>query len=689
MEIKVIKWSIKMDVKKLSLLSFFLVITSQLFSAQPPELVPNAMGKIKVNGIQMSVVEAQTLFEKLQKESAEQKKLEKKLKKELLQKRALVLDEGKIKEFINSLKRNRKFKFPELSFLANFLKVFYNTIRFTTFITMANQSQPDSLEAINVSAYKTIIDYGISDPKRIAELFNNEYKYESIHKILEEVPYYKGYWTIPKIKKMLNVFYTQSESKELAYRGYYKTLYESSLAIVARKIANNSINKIFSSLDVRVLSSKVGSEFDFLKEHYSLILDLYSIFNFEDLVADNIWAVELYQALYGYFLRNKPLFLDLPADPLFPSLKFVLPPTIDQLPILKKKPGESAEHKKASSGGKSKKLSKLQTEKDLEELLASFDEIDARKTTGNKKKKKKGGGKKAHKKAASASSASPESLRDGSPQSVDSGRGSTSSASVEDSRGDSPQSVDSGRGSISPDSLKGAAAAAAAPEEQDFSSILLDVRDDDVDESVFAHHKVLPVKLEKRVLEWFKNPPVGGAGGMDRHVALRRQGYFVPGSFRNRLLGQIGAERIVENHRLPRVLDTIVLNFPFTPVVEQSDGNFKASLPGYREKIGPSSSVKEFGIFEFVYELEDGVRRVFHRFFRPVANPGELMRSFVLSQDDLTSLLAAQDFSTEVADEGWSTPAEEEGWQFDDAVAGLIRIFNPTLPTSYGILLVE
>jgi hypothetical protein len=196
-----------------------------------------------------------------------------------------------------------------------------------------------------------------------------------------------------------------------------------------------------------------------------------------------------------------------------------------------------------------------------------------------------------------------------------------------------------------------------------------------------------PVAFKKRVTDWFKNP----------ERALKIQGYLEdspqPDPFKRALYHAVGRERIIEQHRFPRAIDTTILYDDNYGKVEKQEGDtYTIKVPGHIKK----ESGIVFGQFEYVFYIkENGTRVILHRFFRELTI-NELEKTFKPAHGwgNMNSIASLEKDSAKETAAGpaesesgsWQSEFEKDDWTHHNNTKINMRIFtHPKIKTEYGI----
>lgn len=464
--------------------------------------------------------------------------------------------------------------------------------------------------------------------KLLVKLLSFDFYQERLQAALENLSAWELERDNPKVKRYFDFFENELLHGDVRLRDVYGFFYQAAISKLDRKIDICFANLVFQPITIQEIQElPQGTLIRLVAEHILVGIHHAMSSTREELTAELPWFEGLYEALYKWCKRNRPSLLRLP--PYFTPQVFEIAPTFYQAPIqvIENKPTVSDAKKTSVDLGKAeKRKAKQKEEQELAKLLQEIGGSDKSTSgAGSGTKKKK-------KKQAVASKAVDET----------------------------PVEEQFERG----------AQAADTHDEEGMQEPL----------KPFSDHSGKPVRHAKRVADWFRRP----------QQALVLQGYNVPGSFRNRLLQEQGAERIVENHKFPQVIDHHLLHSPHANIIQQADGSFRVTLPGYRTKMIEGVPVKEFGIFEVAYNVEpNGTRKVYHRFFRPVANHRVLMGEFGLSQGEGQLIDMPDEQSSAEYDDSWTTTGEQEGWAFEERAPGLFSIRRPHDTTSYGLLEIQ
>ncbi len=205
-----------------------------------------------------------------------------------------------------------------------------------------------------------------------------------------------------------------------------------------------------------------------------------------------------------------------------------------------------------------------------------------------------------------------------------------------------------------------------------------------IDKDFIAKHRS-EIIYDDRVQDWFSN----------HKKALSLQGYkgLRQDLFKQKLLKMHGEEKIIFNHRFPKIIDHYLLYNPKVVPFNENE-RFTVKVPGYyNDKKGN----RNFGFFEISYELRESSlekskknptvqRLVFHRFFRPVKNFSDLFKEngqLSFSQESLDEL---EILAVVAEDEKWTIEREDEGWQaFENN--GVVVVSHPEKLFNYVLLI--
>ena len=193
------------------------------------------------------------------------------------------------------------------------------------------------------------------------------------------------------------------------------------------------------------------------------------------------------------------------------------------------------------------------------------------------------------------------------------------------------------------------------------------------------------IKLKARILDWFIKP----------ERALLTQGYRRDtrneNEFKIRLLDTYGPEIIIQNHRFPRSLDTLVLFGKQHGEIEEHPGHscYQLVFPGYIKQ--PGGAI-QFGQYEYAFEKkESGTRVIFHRFFRPMTSE-EIGNKFVKESgwhnptSTTVPTFSEREKSEIQTNQEWRSTYEQEDWTIDeDSDPHYTVLRNPKSDIEYGI----
>lgn len=205
----------------------------------------------------------------------------------------------------------------------------------------------------------------------------------------------------------------------------------------------------------------------------------------------------------------------------------------------------------------------------------------------------------------------------------------------------------------------------------------------------FAHSEIV---YAQRVEDWFSNP----------QYALESQGYIGKSvtPFKRKLLKQFGEEKIIFNHKYPKVIDVFLLMNEKIKVEKKGDrSSFDIKMRGCYH----GDDEITCGQFELAFFKEEESEKkefkinriiIFHKFFRPE-------RSFSESSDiNIEQNINELDITKEVSEkmkfevdsfkenQGWTTNREKEGWHVDDEAIeeGRIVVRNDKKPENFYVL---
>jgi len=636
-----------MDVKKLGLFLFLTVFSQNVFGAEANAGIENGIdisSGIELLALDKVPDEALSIRGETFKGEALKRKL-KNLKestdhgseyKEECADSDYLIDLEKLHYSLAQLDKDYKIKPQDLRFLIKIRDSFLAARLYSVSSEVENML-PSHKEAavVVIDVWAVAAQSGINfleegNEPVLIKLFSVDHKMNAFEQWIKKADVWKLDPDNPEVKKHLDFFKQEIESGEPRLASFYRSIHTVEANRLYQAIDEAFFDSGFTPTmqeDLDMCSNKVIQT---LLKHGIVVQRHSMVKTREDLLRCEPWIENFYSSLYGWFSRNKTGFLNLVGNK--SKKRFKMAPSFFELnlPVLEEKKEKPLIKKEKPLTKKQKELKAQEDEEELARVLSFLGEETSSKSLQKKKPKKP---KKSSKEKKFESSVAKQA---------------TSIDAVHDLA-----------------ASQGAQAESKKRKKKE--------------QQLFAEHYRSPIVYDRRITDWFKSP----------ESAMQKQGYMQENSFRERLVRHYGKQKIIENHRFPKVVDAHLLNSGATTIVQQQDGTFKMALPGYRKVITENGPVKEFGIFEVAYRVNTkGGRHVYHRFFRPVKDHTELVNDFNLSQDE-SHLINAYEGESVHSDESWTTAAEQEGWGLSEDTPGLVRITHPVDKTSYGLISVH